>query len=390
MQFPTPYLDEHSKGYLGRTKRLNGNSSLKIMRRQMIEFLPGLEKDKEGKSWVQLLALASRLGLKRFIAEHTLMPFLRTVHSDTAGYAHGTNSSNEQLRNVGVSLGGPKARFCAQCSELDRKGLGVSYWRRSHQLPGAVVCSMHGCTLLETDTDAPGAGTPTDFEEISTPVPHDVASHFLKSPVIRRYIEICDRFLKTETPIDAIGAATSIAKRASNLGLRISAIGQRDNLSDLALAGVDGPWAREFFPSLTSKMPGQFVAQIDGTCLSKHSSYHSSSYALALAVLWDSAEDALADFRKPYIVKVHSEDRCDQQHCSSLATLPMHSFTSDRPSKLIAVELALRAFFTGDPISKASTDFQIDPGDLENALRRALKGISNTDSARKDLVLGVQ
>lgn len=42
-------------------------------------------------------------------------------------------------------------RTCGSCIESDLRDYGVTYWRRSHQLPGVLVCPLHGDPLIRTD-----------------------------------------------------------------------------------------------------------------------------------------------------------------------------------------------------------------------------------------------
>ena len=42
-------------------------------------------------------------------------------------------------------------RYCQACLREDKLADGVTHWRRSHQLPGVVVCPLHGDVLWELD-----------------------------------------------------------------------------------------------------------------------------------------------------------------------------------------------------------------------------------------------
>jgi hypothetical protein len=52
----------------------------------------------------------------------------------------------------------PFRRLCLQCVREDRKTWGVSYWHRAHNLPGVLVCSIHGRVLRETSLSTTGSG----------------------------------------------------------------------------------------------------------------------------------------------------------------------------------------------------------------------------------------
>lgn len=48
----------------------------------------------------------------------------------------------------------PPRRFCHLCAEDDHFNYGVAYWHRSHQLPGSLVCVLHGAALHATPMDS--------------------------------------------------------------------------------------------------------------------------------------------------------------------------------------------------------------------------------------------
>lgn len=59
-------------------------------------------------------------------------------------------------------------QFCQVCAREDRKRWGESYWHRSHNLPGVLLCLTHDRVLRETDL--PTAGT----RSWSYVLPHEV------------------------------------------------------------------------------------------------------------------------------------------------------------------------------------------------------------------------
>lgn len=60
-------------------------------------------------------------------------------------------------------------RYCSACAKEDRREYGESYWRRSHHLPGALVCHIHRCFLRRTDI-------PTVSRTWSVALPHELNS----------------------------------------------------------------------------------------------------------------------------------------------------------------------------------------------------------------------
>lgn len=371
MHIPTPLAGEHSKGYLGRVRRLNGDLPLATLRHLLETQCSVTRAGGRSINWVRLLSAVSGLGLERYVGEHTLIPFLRTVHTASAGVAYGSQSSDVQLALVGTAMGNTTANFCSECNLQDRMSPAGSYWRRAHQLPGAVVCTVHGCALVQVDVDAPVLGPPVAFEKSARPISDQLVADAHTNLVIHRYMEICHQFLTGKHPINAKQAARNLAGRASELQLRISAIGVKRNLSDYAIAKIAGPWLQHFFPWLSDKQPGKFVAQLDGTCISKHTSYHASSYALALAVLWDTPDKAMAEFRRAIIPVDLSSDGATRQgeHMGRLQSggLPKSVTTHHSPG----VTSAIRSFVAGSSLAAASAAHDVCASELEEILRRA-------------------
>lgn len=43
-----------------------------------------------------------------------------------------------------------RLKYCLSCTKHDRNQYGVAYWHRAHQLPGVLVCHIHGTLLIES------------------------------------------------------------------------------------------------------------------------------------------------------------------------------------------------------------------------------------------------
>lgn len=370
MHIPTLLPDEHSKGYQGRVRRLNGDIPLVTLRKHLVNALNIREENSEQYNIVEALALASQVGLERFVRDHTLMPFLRIVHSDSAASAHGTASSYRQLTQAGLVVSDRLAKFCLDCVNEDRLTIGIAYWRRSHQLPGIVFCSNHQSILFEVHRDAPALGLPTEFEKNAQPIGEDVALAAKQNSVVHRYVHVCNAFLKSDAPIHNVSAAMRIAKQASKcVSLSEHADAQSGSLNDLAVSMLGGPWLEKFFPSVKNHKSRQTI-NID-SATQKSSSSHSCSYALALSMFWDSPEAAYADFTRPADVAeraaiISSGSLSGQQSASmdrSKKSGSLHIFRN--------LKFALKSIAAGSSIAEASIKFKICSMKLENILTKA-------------------
>lgn len=385
MQIPNISSDECAKGYIGKFMRLNGVKSIPVLRRLLADVLPTPVIESTTNSLSHIFAKLLRVDLQRFVHEHTLMPFLRAVHGESVGIAHGTGSTQHQLMVVGTALPSRHARLCKECIRDDLSLDGVAYWRRYHQLPGVVLCKQHGSGLLLVEADAMLAGLPTDFERSARTVDGRILIEARQNPTIQRYVNICNAFLQTKHPVHPRQAAARLSARARHKGLRVSQIGARPNLSDSAVATLGGHWLDEFFACLKGKASGAFLGKIDGVCTSKHQSYHASSYALALAILWDSPDDALADFldSSPKAIRAPNwsiEDSVNSVHEHNIrggVTLP----SSARDDLRFDVELAMKSFVAGSSLSDACQKHGVKLVELECSLRAVTARLARAGTA---------
>lgn len=108
--------------------------------------------------------LSKRFGLSydadRLCDDHTLAPYYSAFvpESTRLRLRRGMKGSDEDLYMfMGIAAfrsgGVGRLRFCSEC--LDEMCLlwGNAYWRRDHQLPGVMVCPIHGSVLRESTVD---------------------------------------------------------------------------------------------------------------------------------------------------------------------------------------------------------------------------------------------
>ena len=93
----------------------------------------------------------------RLVSEHTQWPYLLRF-ADSADRAATRRAMESDLQRV-VHRHGVLSRWfaypealqaCPACVIADERDLGHAYWRRSHQLPGVLLCPDHGVPLVET------------------------------------------------------------------------------------------------------------------------------------------------------------------------------------------------------------------------------------------------
>lgn len=122
---------------------------------------------------------------RALLAGHTVLPYatafsVRDVWERAIASAIAGTVGNRAIGAVIQSAihGLAYRRVCPACVAEDIRARGESYWRLSHQLPGCLVCPVHGEVLRATKLRIAGNGTSYDLPQdcsgracIATPVP---------------------------------------------------------------------------------------------------------------------------------------------------------------------------------------------------------------------------
>lgn len=238
------------------------------------------------------LALAAGIPLQQFVRKHSLLPFHRTVSLKDCGVDHGDPSRLDLIDHFGTRVWRQsQAWFCPDCVKEDIDDQGFAYWRRSHQLPGVSWCFKHGSQLANSPIGKKAFdGMP--FLEMAARYEF-AEQEFLAvsaNPAIRRYADIVKAFLASERPMALIHARFRIAQQAKKHQLRIGMRGRQPTLADRVLEQIPQSWLRTQFPSIKDRSAGEFFTPIDNITLGVVTD---QVYALALAVLFESSDDAL-------------------------------------------------------------------------------------------------
>lgn len=104
-------------------------------------------------------AIAGSQTVRSIVWNTTLLPYYcaytdpgyrRQRLSDAIRPSH--SHLHTRLGICATRVGKPSVlRTCGACIQSDLEDYGVTYWRRSHQLPGVLVCPVHGEPLIRTD-----------------------------------------------------------------------------------------------------------------------------------------------------------------------------------------------------------------------------------------------
>lgn len=280
--------DEFVLGYWGRIHALNLHGSPK----QTMESLIGCFALPPSRiQRVEALALASQKSTSRFVQHHTLIPANAAISQHFEGVTHGDLRAPGIITNSWRRLQKPGAYFCPDCSAQQKSQWGFSYWVRSHQLLGVDWCLYHKTPLIACDDQAFLFGPP-NFQGNQNSSQQTERS-LVNWPLLERYMRIMAAYLNTTRRIGVQDASNRLRKIAASRNISSRGVSGCQYLSDIAMASLPSWWLEKLFPSITHKRPNAPFLPLDNTVLSGFSMTH--AYALAMTLLYESSEEALAD-----------------------------------------------------------------------------------------------
>ena len=292
MIIPEIMPGELALGYLFRFRDINGyktdKNAIKVLRNRF---------DTAGEGQLPLALLISKalnISLQQFCRLHTLLPFARAVASYLPELPHGDTSELRPVVCHGIGFTQKKdesLKVCKCCVAEDIDYWGYAYYRREHQLTGVSFCSKHFILLSECHRSL---HLSLDSLNPIGNINHVMMkSDDLKNAVINRYFTIVESWSMAERPIPVLNIVNVLQERAKTLGLRWSNKGNKPLLSDLALQVCPGWWLKTIFPNIDNKKSNQRLPNLDGALVQQEKSFRSASYALALSLMFDNADEAL-------------------------------------------------------------------------------------------------
>lgn len=290
---PSALPDEIDKGIEGRIRRLNGFRSTKELLAAMQDAACHETSGTCGTTRVELLAHTCRININEFVRAHTTLPLRRAITSYQPHLKHGSPESVSMLRTTTMRLARPGAYLCRSCIAEDMSFRGIAYWRRYHQMPGLYWCNRHHEPLAFIKNEQAFDQCTKSMINFATPINDTWVNALIVSAPIQRYIEICSAFFERDKPIEVIHVALILKERAKQFGLSTCMSGNKPLLSDLVKESFPTEWLSTVFPKLVEKPHGVMMPSMDGVLYLNTAASSAMVYALALAVLYDSSDEAL-------------------------------------------------------------------------------------------------
>lgn len=136
--------------------------------------------------------------------------------------------------------------------------------------------------------------SPAQLVEKAHPIPMDLVQEAQENAFVQRYLELVSAMYERAAPLAVGKIAPVLRDRAKLKGFHAYPGASRSPLiSDHICAVFPAKWLERVFPSLMQKSQGVALPQIDGALFMRKSASSTVAYLLVLAVLFDSADEAI-------------------------------------------------------------------------------------------------
>lgn len=255
MQFPKAHDDELLVSILARFVARQGLKDDKVALEMLFgsrNIVPSALLQGHIKSLLSKVGHIWVISQQDVIQRHSILPFfqpfieparIKAVQHDLI-----YSDKSHVMTSIGINasnINWPRYyRYCPECLTEDHKNLAYSYWRKSFQLPGVLVCPKHYCYLQ----NSPFKLLPDRrhcFCNASQILPNKkMTSMYLGSDdKLTKLAVIMQKLLETKTPyVSPMQWSTYYRRRISELGL---IIGKRTDHVKIRML-VDNFWGSRF------------------------------------------------------------------------------------------------------------------------------------------------
>lgn len=286
--------EEYALGYQGRLMRINGIETSGFSVESFNQWPDYTGMPLINLSVIEFLAQIADMDGTQFLREHTLVPLRRafvTLSSDNEGEKRDSRVASKtiQLRRTR-----PNAFLCTKCIEEDFECIGITYWRREHQLPGRYCCPSHGLPLGSVKAHDAFRKPPSTFHQNHhVPNPHWVKKLNASEP-IQRFLAINTAVLTRSRRLNHVVLSSILEAQSRKFGLNTGHGSDKDGLlSEYVKKIFDPKWLAEVLPRHKGLRPGYLWPPVDRALGPESARVRWAVYAILFAVLFESVDEAI-------------------------------------------------------------------------------------------------
>ncbi|MFN3734612.1 TniQ family protein [Comamonas testosteroni] len=289
-----PLPDEPLRAFIGRMKRHNVCSSDSELFCKLAKCMSIADFSTTSVNPIELLSHAYGVEQSFLIRQHSMLPFTRLVGKFDREGTQGADFLHERYVRSALRNKKIKAYLCPECVAEDLRFRGITYWRRVHQLPGIDWCTKHENVLRISNEINALEQSPLSALNSSQPLNEKQAIEARDHPLVNCYARIAEGVLSEVSRSNHVeDVSVLIREWARAQDLRVSLNGKRYLLSDRVTSSFPRPWLTSLIPASVNKKAREFASSIDGTWYSRSNVSSTSAYLLALALMYESSDDAL-------------------------------------------------------------------------------------------------
>ncbi len=397
MRLWTPLPDELLRAYRWRLSYENAIYGIGGLEKQLgATVIPG----KVGTySTNMIMALVKNLNVdaKALIYRHSMIPVNKCVATFDRDTSCAPDFGDDCYLGYALWAVTPP-RLCRDCVAEDLSMWGFAIWRRSHHLHGINWCIKHQRPLSKSEHYLEFGISPRAAIDSAVDYPYHDVEIALRSPAVQRYSAVLESLLdNAKGPVHSACAAWVVRTQAADKGLGVMRSYKGRYLSDAAMESLPPRWLAEYFPGSMSKQRGEFATWIDQAGHARTKPVSSTTFALALALLWDDPDAAICAFldanslskeairrRSDRTLDLHALSELWVQHSGGYNRIAKetghtYNFIKNRfcemglaslgRSEFERAEAAKSRFLRGESLAEASRVEQVTPETVESLIR---------------------
>ena len=296
MLFTYPMSDEFVRGHIHRLFSLNQLNQTSQFKFHGLRLLLNKNSNiKDNKSTIEYIANTSNLTFDQYINSHSFLPLLKFGRKDSESV---TPFRPSKLFTIQWMKSPRKfAYLCPKCVIEDSEYWTFSYWRRSHQLPGAFFCEKHiNQVLMFIDDKNAFDYQPSKWVNSNKLQIDPNISEFINHETIGVFHEICQEILSTSRSWSTNAVRNPLKIAASNAGLKTLINSRGPLLSDLATTKLPKNFILELFPKFSQKVTNRYCCCIDDCLLTTTTANTGINFAFAACILFNSAIESFSSW----------------------------------------------------------------------------------------------